>query len=166
MDRNTRHIWIERYFEGELSVAEEHILLDSLLTCKELDSEELEVLAVMGYARIATSEGTVPKKTSSRGLHTQTRWMMKVAASVAVVAVLTVVVSMLFGTSHTSGCFAYVGGERINDRELVMQMMTDQLNEMSEASVNITDQIERDMDDFRNAIGHDDLINESEKIQL
>lgn len=79
---------------------------------------------------------------------------------------MTVGVTFLTGSSVRSDCYAYIGGERIDDRETVMRILDSQLDEMKEASEGISREIESDLGDFRDALKSDDIMFESENKRI
>lgn len=139
------HKEIERYFEGESSVAEERALRRALLEMRPGDDPLAdEALAVMGFG--ALSGVSAPKTRQRKG------WW-RVASAAAVVAGLALFLSLTFrlASSDSQECFAYVGGERIENEEFVRNLMMEQLNDIQEARTDVDDQINTDFEDFRTA---------------
>lgn len=140
MNRENIHILIERYFEGETTPVEEKELLNILLTLPPGDPEVEETLAVMGYSRM------IPKR-NSPGHHNW--WKYAVAA-----VMLPIIIAIGFSIFHShdsaniNECYAYIGGERIENEAIIRSLVTSQLEEMSIASDEINSQIATDLSDF------------------
>lgn len=169
MDKSTRHELIDRYFEGELSREDERMLRSELLRLTDPDNIEREALAVMSYSLFnADKRGRKEEPRSGKDVaHLRRhRWLTYTAAAVIAVAVMTVGVTLLTGSSVKSDCYAYIGGERIDDRETVMRILDSQLDEMKEASEGISREIESDLGDFRDALKSDDIMFESENKRI
>lgn len=141
MNRDELHILIERYFDGDTTPEEEKSLLATLLSMPPGDEEADEALAVMGYARLKPRKEIAVRRRNFTGI---------AAAAVAMVLVA-FGLTLYFSTPHIDAgeCYAYVGGERIESEEVIRALMADQLEEMSEASEDVSRQITDDLDDFR-----------------
>lgn len=143
MNEKELHILIERYFDGDTSVTEERRLLDALLSHPPGDRAVDEALAVMGYARVSG-----PAEMTARSLY---RRIMTAAA--AVLLVISAVGVFFLTTSHTSGtqseCYAYVGGERIEDRDQIESIMKVQMCDMGDAADEVEKQLAEDLGDFK-----------------
>lgn len=128
MSMNTEQLntLIERYFNGETSVAEERILRDEL-AASQLGSPEInEARAVMGYS---IAQRNTHHKANNR------RVWLRAAASLAIIATLTVTAYRLNLNDHISTqCFAYVDGQRITDNDQVINMMFEGLSNVADAA--------------------------------
>lgn len=144
------HISIEKYFDGELSPAEERKLRERLLRFRGDDGIVEEALAVMSYA--AHGDYGKVSRPGGRGWHIAG---IISAAAVAIV-VLTFVFSISFGEAPVQECYAYVAGERVESREAVMALMAGQLEDMSDAAVEVDRLITDDFEDIREAFNHNE----------
>lgn len=141
MDRDRLNILIDRYFDGELSVAEEHCLLEELLRFPQGDEEIDSALAVMGYARMPNG-----KRKGGTWNHRMFRWAAAavVAGVVAVAAIVPYAVN-----SSASDCYAYVDGKKIVDKNEIEQLVSSDLSDMGDASEDVALQVNDDLNDFK-----------------
>lgn len=100
--------YIKRYFDGTLSEAEELRLKDFLSSPEGQAPEYSEARAVMGYFAVGKS---LSRKRSRRAV-----WL-RVAAAVCAGIFITLGVSVY---NKENVCVAYVGGQKVTDREVVM----------------------------------------------
>lgn len=146
MDDKKLHELIEKYFEAELSVNEERMLLGRLLHYDGEDPVVDEALAVMGYARGKTC-------VTERSIRSWRRKVIYAAAAVAGV----VMISLGFFHSGNSidtidSCYAYVNGVKIENSVEVTAIIADQLGELSDASENVRDVVAGDLEDMKQAL--------------
>lgn len=144
MKTNEIHILIEKYFDGETTLAEERWLRENLPRMRGESPEIDEVLAVMGYAAASNKDSVKKKRKPSY------RWVA-VAASFAMILAAGGIYTHYLKDSQKSTFMAYSGGVKI-DREEAMQLIAVQMEEMSEASQGIRTEVEDDLADFRNIL--------------
>lgn len=143
MKKEDIHILIERYFEGETTLAEERRLRENLPGMMGKSPEIDEALAVMGYAAVPDKNRTKRKR------HKSYRWIA--AASLALILTAGGIYTHQVHSSQKSTFMAYSGGVKI-DREEAMQLIAAQMEEMSDASQDIKTEVEDDLADFRNIL--------------
>ncbi|MEZ3550565.1 MAG: hypothetical protein K1W02_07520 [Muribaculaceae bacterium] len=136
------HKLIDDYFEGNLTVGMEKKLCQELLSFEGEDEAVDEALAVMGYSGISESGG------GRKGDLNRNRIIAYVSAAAAIIVAVTFAFSLIMPQNTPSECFAYIGGERCEDREVVMTLMANELGEMSEAADEIENLINADLNDF------------------
>ncbi len=143
---------IECYFDCSLSEDDE-MSLRKVLSATVLDTPAIrEAKAVMGYEAVVKSGAG--DKDLSKGRHT--KWLRAVGA--AAVAAMLLSIGAYFRTGATApvaqdDCVAYVNGQRINNKEAVMQMMKVDLLTMQAGSESVADGIANDFSALREAIG-------------
>ncbi|MDD5871070.1 MAG: hypothetical protein PUC77_06250 [Bacteroidales bacterium] len=129
----------ERYFEAETTEAEETALRRFLAT-EAATAEFDDLRAVMGFAVVGRRR--VARRHRRR---TAIRW----AAAAAVVAVI---VAMPFAMSNSNEVYvAYVGGEKITDRDEVVNQMH---SAMAQVLTDDGDSFESQMDDIFNTLNN------------
>lgn len=136
------HQLIQRYFDAETTLTEERELRRLVAPLAgSKDPEIQEVRAVLGYLSAA------PRKQK----RSHSRWVAigSVAAAIAVVAIIGV--KLIFGNDSPSECYAYVGIERITDRAAVEESILNDLEVISEASEDIDNDINTDLQLMRDA---------------
>lgn len=144
MKKEDIHILIERYFEGETTLAEERWLRENLPKMQGESPEIDESLAVMGYAAISDKDKIRRKRSISY------RWIA-VAASLVLLLTAGGIYTHHLHSSQKSTFMAYSGGVKI-DRDEAMHLIAAQMEEMSEASHDIKTEVEDDLADFRNIL--------------
>lgn len=145
MDDKKLHELIEKYFEAELSVKEERMLLGRLLHYDGEDPVVDEALAVMGYARGQTG-------VTERGIKSWRRRVMYAAAAVAGVMIISVgFFSRRNSIDTIDSCYAYVNGVKIENSVEVTAIIADQLGELSDASEKVSDVVAGDLEDMKQA---------------
>jgi len=105
--KNVRE-YIDRYFEGELSSREEQELKEFLCTPEGQSPEYDEVRAVMGFFATGRALEAAPSG----------RIFTRVAAAAACIAVVLGI--GLNVHRQNNSCIAYVNGEKVTDKEAVM----------------------------------------------
>lgn len=155
MKKETIHILIQRYFEGETSVAEERELLECLLKIRNPDDEEREALAVMGYARM-----DVNNQVKGNRLFGIRRLLsgnvIKIAASVIIVMTVGYIVVAALSKGQATGCYAYVGGERIDNRTEVLHLMMSDMAEITDATSDLREEVRGSLGEMGIAISEMD----------
>lgn len=144
MKKEDIHILIERYFEGETTLAEERRLRENLPKMQGESLEIDEALAVMGYAASPDKDSVRRKRPALY------RWIAA-AASFALIMAAGGIYTHYLKDSQKSTFMAYSGGVKI-DREEAMQLIAAQMEEMSDASQDIKTVVEDDLADFRNIL--------------
>lgn len=144
MKREYINILIEKYFEGETTLAEERRLRENLPRMRGESPEIDEALAVMGYAAASDKDSVKKKRKPSY------RWVAA-AASFALILTAGGIYTHYLKDSQKSTFMAYSGGVKI-DREEAMQLIAAQMEEMSDASQDIKTEVEDDLSDFRNIL--------------
>lgn len=143
MEKEEIILLIENYFDGESTLSEEKWLRECLPSmqggCPEID----EALAVMGYSA-ASSAAHVSHRKERR----VPAWVVRTAASLALLLTAGGVGLWLDSRGSQSGFLAYAGGVEL-DRGEAMQIIADQMKEMSEASRSVQMEMEEDLADFR-----------------
>ncbi len=135
---------IALYFEGLTTLGQEQ-RLRTLLADPELKGSEFdEARAVMSFAAI--SPDTIPQRRSRRPLYAA-------IASVAASAAIIVVLASLFARPIAQPDYlAYVDGHRIDNQEEVMSIVNADLSLLGEASADISDDIDSDLNALSSAI--------------
>ena len=136
-DKNL-HSDIERWFDGDMTVAEERALRKRLLSFEDHDETVDEALAVMGFSGIR-------QRKSKR----MTYWKGIAAASIVALTGFGLYSLMVSSGMKETECYAYVGGERIDNQAAVLQLMENQLGEMASATTDISREVEDELEDFR-----------------
>lgn len=108
--------YIDRYFEGTLSEAEELRLKDFLSSPEGQAPEYSEARAVMGYFAVGKSLSRKKTNEYSRKRSRRAVWL-RVAAAACAGIFITLGVSV---HNKDNVCVAYVGGQKVTDREVVM----------------------------------------------
>ena len=111
---------IEGYFEGSLSQDEETALKVFLASEEGQGPEYDEVCAVMGYfaAGRAVIFGNTKAITSRRSLRLREIVWRRIAAIAASLAIIITLGVSLY--NKTNVCVSYVSGQKITDKEVVM----------------------------------------------
>ena len=111
---------IEGYFEGTLSQDEETALKVFLASEEDQGPEYDEVRAVMGYfaAGRAVIFGNTKAITSRRSLRLREIVWRRIAAIAASLAIIITLGVSLY--NKTNVCVSYVSGQKITDKEVVM----------------------------------------------
>ena len=125
---------ITRYFEGETSLQEEHMLRDCLADCPWQGETIDEARFTLGYFTAHKHQSRTSVKSSNR---------FRIAAIAASIAVLlTVGVGTLWHNSQSDGeCIAYINGKTIHNEKEVLSLMQNDLNEIGNATQSLADQL-------------------------
>lgn len=142
---------VERYFDGATTL-EEEARLRRLLSQTQLQSETInEARAVMGYfaaiRKTGHPEQIAPKHRPA--LHPWRPAAMKAASAVAIAIVTLTVIKSAMPADHD--CIAYIGGQSIGDRTHVLQLVSDDLRSVAEASESVNDGIREDIRNISDA---------------
>lgn len=151
MEKEKLYKLIDRYYMADTTVEEERELLRELLRLDRPGDKESETLAVMGYSHLAPGRGKTFRAYIVRGM---------VAASVLILigyGLLTAWKAEWRNLDSQPYCMAYVGGERIDDKDAVMSLINEQLSEMSAVSAEVGNEIAGDFNDIRDALSVEDL---------
>ena len=126
---------IERYFDGNTSLQEEQVLKEILADCPWSSETIDEARFTMGYFVAHKQQG------NNNAVKSNNRFRYgAIAASVAVL--LTIGVSMGWHSYLTEDvCIAYVNGQAINDKDEVMMLMQNDLNEIGNATQSLEEQL-------------------------
>ena len=119
---------VERYFEAETSQAEEEELRHFLCSPQGSSPRYDEVRAVMGYLAQARS---MASKTSHTPSKNKTRWLRPAGIAASITIALGLTFTAWRATQAPAEVYlAYVDGNKITDREAVMQLMQNSLEQM------------------------------------
>lgn len=155
MKKETIHILIQRYFEGETSVAEESELLENLLKIHNPDDEEREALAVMGYTRVDVNNQV--KGGRLFGIRRfLSRNVIKVAASIILVFAVGITFVTALNRGHETPCYAYIGGEKIENRNEVLHLMRSDMAEITDATSDLREEVRGSLGEMGIAISEMD----------
>ncbi len=143
------HNLIERYFNADTSLEEERLLRRELATGINNPDDPViqEACAVMGLHVIRRKPAAISRKTVSPPI-----WRNVAAVAVAI-AVTGSLLSGVIRQQSTGECVAYVNGQRISDRDAVMNLMFSDLNEMEEASNCIEASITNELHEIADIMG-------------
>ena len=134
--------YIEAYFDGSATPAQERRLKRFLASPAGQDSRYDEVRAVAGFFSVGKSlhkaRGTRPAMPYA--------WKAGLAAAMACCIAAALVIGDLSGkrAAQEDECWAYVSGQRITDRTLVMDEMENTLSDLMAMHSDIYEQL----DDF------------------
>ncbi len=145
---------IECYFNCSLSEDDE-MSLRKIISATRIDTPAVrEAKAVMGFAS-AARRADMPASTSrSRKPNIKTRLRYIAAVAAILLAGTGLYLSQL--SSDRQGqeeCVAYVNGQRIDNKEAIMQMMKVDLLTMQTGADNVIDKIDSDFSAIREALG-------------
>ena len=158
MKKENIHELINRYFEGTLSLEEERELLTHLLENADGNPEAEEALAVMTLTHMPA---TTAPQASRKPLPHFRRWK-NAAAAAAVIAIGAIGITVMslsdkFTDKPQKLAVAYVKGEKIENKDKIMSIISGQLDEISFASAEVGTEVISDLDDIRNALNMEDL---------
>ncbi len=146
---------IDLYFEAQLSAAQEEELYRMLLACEDADDKVSEALAVMVMTRIPAA----PKRKEAMPARRARKGLQRYLAAAAVAALIAV--GGTFGIRYlladrapgvSDELVAFVGGERVENRSVIMSIVDSQLSDIGETSEFIELEITSDLDDIREAL--------------
>lgn len=143
MNNDLLHHLIELYFAGETTLEQERRLRQMLLDNQGSgDPAVEEALAVMSFTAVS--------RPARPAAHTPVmlRWMRlgSIAAALAVVVTMAFRIGGAGGDSgDLDGCVAYVGSQKIDDRDKIMELVASDWAEISAASAEISDDVTADL---------------------
>ena len=132
--------YIDRYFEGTLSEAEELRLKAFLSSPEGQASEYDEARAVMGYFAIGKSlsrkeaDEYSRKGTSRHG----SAWLRVAVAAVCAGIFITIGVNVY---NKENVCVSYVGGQKVTDKEVVMNDVDGILADLFSGGTDVDEQL-------------------------
>lgn len=135
------HTQINRYFDGDLCVAEEKYLLGLLLDHQGEDPLVDEALSVMSWTHLQRERMAETKpahRNRKRSLRSFAGPMTGIAVAIALIAC--VAVSVFHLRQSESQCYAYIDGRYISDPDEVKDLIETQIGEMSLASRQTSDE--------------------------
>ena len=110
--------YVNRYFEGTLSEAEELRLKDFLASPEGQAKEYDEVRAVMGYFAVGKSLARKERKEYSRSV---SGWNGRLWLKTAVAACVGIFIALGVNIYNKENiCVSYVGGQKVTDKEVIM----------------------------------------------
>lgn len=122
---------IERYFEGETSEEEELRLRKELSNCTYHSRLIDECLVTMGYFSMGKR---MEREKKARGRVMVLRRVVSVAAMIAIIFVLGLTLLKPDNGVFSEGdCMAYVNGEKISDKDIVISLIEQDLARIGES---------------------------------
>ena len=130
-----------RFLDGETTIAEEQEL------CQLLQSDDLpaDLLPLRQMVSDLSLIALPPEASEAKPVSKSRRW--KVAAAVAVLCVVGASIWLAIG-HQDSECVAYVYGQRVTDRQVVMQEMESTIDIVKEQPADNVDELLQDMFDM------------------
>lgn len=119
---------IDRYFDGETSVQEEHLLRETLANCPWSSETIDKARFTMGYfaAHRQHQQRMAQKSRRNRAIG--------IAASIAIILGAGVFALWHYQEDTNNMCIAYVNGKAINNDDAVLALIEKDLNAMEDAS--------------------------------
>ena len=132
--------YIDRYFEGTLSEAEELELKAFLASPEGQASEYDEVRAVMGYFAVGKSISRKEADEYSRkgGRRNSSVWLRVAVAAVCAGIFITIGVNVY---NKENICVSYVGGQKVTDKEVVMNDVDNILADLFSGGTDVDEQL-------------------------
>ncbi len=132
--------YIDRYFEGTLSEAEELRLKTFLASSEGQASEYDEARAVMGYFAVGKSLSRKVAKEYSRknGRRNGTVWLRIAVAAVCAGIFITLGVNVY---NKENICVSFVGGQKVTDKEVVMNDVDNILADLLSGGTDVGEQL-------------------------
>jgi len=154
MTEKELHILINRYFDGETSIADERALRRELARTPLHTPLIEEAKAVIGYSLVCAAPAAADRHISGRALR-GTWWNV---AATLVISVLTVAALLTYSHRHEPDeCVAYLNGKEISERNTVMSMMMQNLSEMGQASDRLKTGIADDVGEISDILNSTDM---------
>lgn len=140
---NDIHHLIDLYFAGETTLQQEQRLRKLLLENADSgDPAVEEALAVMSFTAASRPE----KRVSRTPVMLPWMRLAGIAAAVAVVVTLVFKVVGVRGDSADMGaCVAYIGNQKVDDRDKIMELVASDWAEISAASAEINDDVSTEL---------------------
>ena len=140
MKMNKINEYIDRYFEGTLSEAEELKLKAFLASPEGQAAEYDEARAVMGYFAVGKSLSRKDAKEYSRksGLRSLRVWLRVAVAAVCAGIFITIGVNVY---NKENICVSYVGGQKVTDKEVVMNDVDNILADLFSGGTDVDEQL-------------------------
>ncbi len=132
--------YIDRYFEGSLSEAEEQKLKAFLASPEGQSSEYDEARAVMGYFAVGKSLSRKEADEYSRkgGRRQGSVWLRVAVAAVCAGIFITIGVNVY---NKENICVSYVGGQKVTDKEVVMNDVDNILADLLSGGTDVDEQL-------------------------
>lgn len=140
MKMNKINEYIDKYFEGTLSEAEE-LKLKAFLSSPEGQAPEYdEARAVMGYFAVGKSLSRKDAKEYSRrdSRHRGSVWLRVAVAAVCAGIFITIGVNVY---NKENICVSYVGGQKVTDKEVVMNDVDGILADLFSGGTDVDEQL-------------------------
>lgn len=134
------HTQINRYFDGDLSVAEEKYLLGLLLDHQGEDPLVDEALSVMSWTHLQPERMTETKPAHRNRKRSLKSFAGPMTGIAAMALIACVAVSVFHLRQSESQCYAYIDGRYISDPDEVKDLIETQIGEMSLASRQTSDE--------------------------
>ena len=140
MKMNKINEYIDRYFEGTLSETEELKLKAFLSSPEGQASEYDEARAVMGYFAVGKSISRKEADEYSRkGIRRHgSAWLRVAVAAVCAVIFITIGVNVY---NKENVCVSYVGGQKVTDKEVVMNDVDGILADLFSGGTDVDEQL-------------------------
>lgn len=132
--------YLDRYFEGTLSEAEE-LRLKAFLTSPEGRASEYdEARAVMGYFAVGRSlSRKVEKEYSRKGSRRNGAVWLRVAVAAVFAGIFITLGVNVYNKENV--CVSYVGGQKVTDREVVMSDVDGILADLFSGGTDVDEQL-------------------------
>ncbi len=127
--------YVDRYFEGTLSEAEEQRLKAFLASPEGQTPEYDEIRAVMGYFAVGKALSRKEAKEYSR---VRTVWGRIAVAAVCAVIFIALGVNVY---NKENICVSYVGGQKVTDKEVVMNDVDNILADLFSGGTDVDEQL-------------------------
>lgn len=139
MKMNRIDEYVDRYFEGTLSEAEE-LRLKAFLSSPEGQAPEYdEVRAVVGYFSVGRSLSRKERRAYSRkGVRFAPSWAKSVVAAACVGMFIALGINLY---NKENICVSYVGGQKVTDKEVVMNDVDDILADLLSGGTDVDKQL-------------------------
>ena len=140
MKMNKINEYVDRYFEGTLSEAEELKLKAFLASPEGRASEYDEARAVMGYFAVGKSlSRKVEKEYSRKGSRRNSAVWLRVAVAAVLAGIFITLGVNVYNKENI--CVSYVGGQKVTDREVVMSDVDGILADLFSGGTDVDEQL-------------------------
>ena len=132
--------YIEAYFDGSATLAQERRLKRFLASGKGQDSRYDEVRAVVSYF----AAGKAHNEPEAEHTAMSPMWKIGLATALACCIAAALVIGNISGQQpvQEDACWAYIGGKRITDRQVVMDEMESTLSELMSMHSEVYEQLD------------------------